>query len=214
MPTTAPMQIKICGIRTPQHAQVAVACGATHIGLVFAESKRRVDSTTGRAIVVAARAMRRPVQCVGLFVNEQSARVRELVAECGLDMVQLSGDETPAVLAALSGLPIIKAVRLAGAAHDADWIASDPAHVSLLVDAHVAGSYGGAGVVADWQAAAVLARTRPIWLAGGLDPANVVDAIGQVRPWGVDVSSGVERDGHKHSSAIAAFVAQISRCTA
>jgi phosphoribosylanthranilate isomerase len=79
--------------------------------------------------------------------------------------------------------------------------------VRLLVDAHVPGSYGGAGVVADWDRAAGLARRRSVLLAGGLTPANVAEAIQRVRPWGVDVSSGVEINGVKDHQKIRAFVA-------
>jgi phosphoribosylanthranilate isomerase len=143
-----------------------------------------------------------------VFVNEAPERMAATAAECGLDAIQLSGDEDEQVLRELPPAHvIIKAVRLAGASAEQGWLRAEGPR--LLVDAHVPGAYGGAGVVADWERAAELARRRPIILAGGLTPANIAAAIGQVRPWGVDVSSGVEIDGVKDSARIRAFVAAV-----
>ena len=129
-----------------------------------------------------------------------------IVRQCGLDAIQLSGDEASEVAGQLPGIALFKAIRLDGAPSEAGWLDANQApDVRLLVDAHVPGSYGGAGVLADWGRAAELARRRSIVLAGGLTPENVGAAIRQVRPWGVDVSSGVEterRQGCRQDSGV------------
>lgn len=203
-------QIKICGLRAPEHALVAVAAGADMLGFNFALSRRQVTPDEAASLIRAVRATEatQRVMCVGLFVNEQPARIIEIVEHCGLDAVQLSGNEPWSIVAALPGnLPLLKAVRLAGAPEEQDWLDADAPQITLLVDAHVPGSYGGTGVAADWTRAAALARERPIMLAGGLSPENVGTAVRQVQPWSVDVSSGVETNGAKDSAKIRAFVA-------
>ena len=201
------MIVKICGLRAIEHALVAAEAGADLIGLVFAPSKRRVEPEAAAALVAALRAheVGRRLRVVGLFVNEPAAHINALSAQVGLDFVQLSGDEEPALADALA-LPVIKAIRLDGSAREAAWLCQ-PAHRPLMVDAHVPGAYGGTGQRADWERAAQLAEERPVLLAGGLTPENVADAVMEVRPWGIDVSSGVERDGVKDEGRIRAFVA-------
>ncbi len=202
--------VKICGLRTVEHALAAAEAGAAMLGFVFAPSRRQVTPEAVAAMIQAVRAARYipHVQCVGLFVNEQPAQIVSVVAQCGLDAVQLSGDEPHSIVDALPpNLPILKAVRLQGAPEEQAWIESNHPHVRLLVDAHMPGSYGGTGTVADWTRAAAMARQRTIMLAGGLTTENVAAAIQQVRPWGVDVSSGVETDGVKNCAKICAFIA-------
>jgi len=137
--------------------------------------------------------------------------MEELARACRLDALQLSGDEDEAGLRALPiECMVIKAVRLGGAAAEQVWLQAEPSpRLRLLVDAHTPGSYGGAGVVADWDQAGHLARRREIILAGGLTPANVAEAVRRGRPWGVDVRSGVETDGVKDVAKIRAFVAAV-----
>jgi phosphoribosylanthranilate isomerase len=202
--------VKICGLRTTEHALVALEAGADLLGFIFAPARRQVSPVEVAAIGAAVRAAPggNRVSLVGVFVNEAPEHMAATAAECGLDAIQLSGDEDQGVLRELpQGRAIIKAVRLAGAAAEQGWL--DAQGLRLLVDAHVPGAYGGAGVVAEWDRAAALARRRPIILAGGLTPGNVATAIGQVRPWGVDVSSGVETNGAKDSAKIRAFVAAV-----
>jgi phosphoribosylanthranilate isomerase len=202
--------VKICGLRTLEHALAALEAGADLLGFIFAPSRRQVSPDEVVAIGAAVRGAPGGdrVGLVGVFVNEAPERMAATAAECGLDAIQLSGDEDQGVLRELPpGRAIIKAVRMAGADAEQSWLGAEGAR--LLVDAHVPGAYGGAGVVADWARAAELACRRPIILAGGLTPGNVAAAIGQVRPWGVDVSSGVETDGVKDSARIRAFVAAV-----
>lgn len=192
----------------PEHAQAAVQAGAEYIGIMFAPSRRQVDSELAVAIAAAARQaaaeLGRIVGVVGVFVDEQPDTINAIVAEAGLDLAQLSGHEWPDVSAAIA-VPVVKAIRFDGHASEAAWLALDRDR-PLLVDAHVAGALGGTGVKGDWQRAATLAAERPIWLAGGLTPANVGEAVRLVRPRVVDVSSGVEHNGSKDAGLIAAFV--------
>ena len=200
------MHVKICGIRAPEHLLVAAAAGADMIGLVFAPSKRQVDLETGKMLVQVLRDAGYATKVVGLFVNASAATIRQVAQECQLDCIQLHGNEPLSLLADLPELPVWRAVRLQGADDEAEWLTTTHPRVTLLVDAHVSGSYGGTGAQADWSKAAELAAQRPVVLAGGLNPGNVVTAIRQVRPWAVDVSSGVERDGIKDNGLMAAFI--------
>lgn len=202
--------VKICGIMQPEHAAAAVQTCADLIGLVFAPSRRRVTSEQARIIADAARAAAqergRAVGVAGVFVNEQPATINALAGEVGLDYAQLCGHETPDDAAALL-LPIVKVVRFDGHPSEAAWLADrEMRSTPLLVDASVPNSFGGAGVQADWQAAADLSRRRVVWLAGGLTPDNVAAAVAIVQPAVVDVSSGVETDGVKDLAKITAFI--------
>jgi phosphoribosylanthranilate isomerase len=209
------MVVKICGIRTVDQALAAIAAGADMLGLVFAPSKRRVDVAQAAQIAAAVHAASATMQVVGLFVNESADEIRQVSRLVGLDLVQLSGDELPE--AAPHELRGLKTLRLNGAAGEDAWLSGLTAAAqqaapgqlpawTALVDAAVAGHYGGSGVTADWQAAARLAARLPLMLAGGLQPGNVAAAIRAVRPAGVDVSSGVERDGAKDAALMQAFV--------
>jgi phosphoribosylanthranilate isomerase len=200
--------VKICGLRTAAHALSAVAAGADLLGFILAPSRRQITPAELATISAAVRAAPggERVALVGVFVNETPARMLEVMRDFGLDALQLSGDEDIGVAEELpAALTLIKALRLTGSAVEQRW--QQAPGVRLLVDAHVPGAYGGAGVVADWQRAAELADHHEILLAGGLTPDNVAEAIGRVRPWGVDVSSGVETNGVKDVDKIRAFVA-------
>jgi phosphoribosylanthranilate isomerase len=206
-------RVKVCGIMEPGHARVAAACGADMVGMVFAPSKRQVTIERACAIKAAiGEGLRRP-QMVGVFVNEAPEVVCEVARRVGLDVVQLSGDESVEDVAECArSYPVIKALRFeAGvsvgeALQVAGRYASLGDRVRLLVDAHLAGEYGGTGQVADWSLAAELAARHEIILAGGLNPRNVAYGLAAVMPWGVDVSSGVESGGAKDAGLIKAFV--------
>jgi len=208
--------VKICGLRTVEHALVALNAGADYLGMIFAPSRRQVGDVQAAAITEALRAApigpsgRRP-GLVGVFVNETPGRMLSLHERLGLAAIQLSGEEDVDILDYLRDVHVLKAVRFNSTPNEDAWLTIDwPApKLRLLADAHVSGSYGGAGVLGDWKTAANLASTRPILLAGGLTPQNVAQAIREVRPWGVDVSSGVETDGVKDSAKIRAFIAAV-----
>lgn len=179
------MFVKVCGITRDADAQVAVECGASAIGFIFWPGSRRyVAPEVARSIV---RSLPPFVTPVGVFVNEPADRVNAVAELAGLGAVQLHGDEQPEVLDAIR-FPVLKATGRVDEALSAGW----PARVTLLVDADDRESHGGTGRKADWAAAARAAATRRTILAGGLRPENVVEAVQAVRPFGVDVSSGVE----------------------
>ena len=200
--------VKICGLRTAEHALAALHAGADLLGFILAPSRRQISPSELQAISAAVRAAPggHQIGLVGVFVNEAPSRMSEIARLCDLDAIQLSGTEHSDVLAELpSTLTVLKTLRLAGDPTEQGWLHL-PA-VRLHIDAHVPGTYGGAGVRADWQGAAELALQREILLAGGLTPDSVTEAIAEVRPWGVDVSSGIETNGVKDADKIRAFVA-------
>jgi phosphoribosylanthranilate isomerase len=186
------IQVKICGITRPQDAALAVELGARAIGLVFwPRSPRVVDRERAREIVSI---LPSGVDAVGVFVN-QTGQVLEIAHEVGLRAIQLHGDESPDSYRMLTtdaaGVSVIKAV----AVDDESAIrqALDvPQSARVLLDAHDAVSRGGTGRTIDWSLAAAIALRRPVILSGGLNAANVLEAIEAVRPAAIDVSSGVE----------------------
>ena len=203
--------IKICGITTPADALQAADLGATHLGLNFyAGSPRAVNFFQAQAISRAVRLRQNPPVLVGVFVNEDPSVMQAALDYAYLDLAQLSGDEPPEVFDALAGRAY-RAYRLApGEALTPTQVR--PAPPALLLDANLKGQYGGTGHTTDWSTAAVLARHYPLFLAGGLTPANVADAITAVQPWGVDVASGVESaPGVKDPEKLAAFIAAVQR---
>lgn len=196
------IRVKICGITNVEDALQACACGADALGLVFyAKSPRRVTPEQACAIIQALPPL---VTTVGLFVNEDPQRIRETAGFCGLDVFQLHGDERVAECD-FAPRRTIKALRVQNAA---SLVGHQEYRTSaLLLDAWVAGAYGGTGQCFNWELAAGVARQRPVILAGGLTPENVAAAVSAVRPYGVDVSSGVESaPGRKDPAKVAAFI--------
>lgn len=178
------MFVKICGITRLDDALAAAEVGADAIGFIFwPRSPRFIDPYRARTIVAA---LPRLVRTVGVFVDQPVEYVAGVANLARLSAVQLHGSETPRAAAAL-GRPVIKAIT-ADAAALAQW----PSNVTLLIDAHDPVKKGGTGTSVDWNAAAAIAAQRPLLLAGGLTPDNIGEAIARVRPFGVDVSSGVE----------------------
>jgi len=178
------MFVKICGITRVEDALAATELGADAIGFIFwPGSPRFVDPYRARRI---AAALPRLVRTVGVFVDQPADYIAGVANLVRLFAVQLHGDETPHAVAAV-GRPAIKSIK-PGANRLEDW----PSNVTLLLDAHDPVKKGGTGTPVDWNAAAAIAARRPMLLAGGLTPENIADAIACVRPFGVDVSSGVE----------------------
>lgn len=201
------MHIKICGLTTLEDAQAAVEAGADLLGFNFyPPSPRYLTPAACAEITAAVRRQRPAVKLIGVFVNEPPARVAEILAAAGLDLAQLHGEEAPDALRALDGRAF-KAFRGVGADHALYAVAGCGAP-AFLVDAYSPTLYGGTGHTADWSAARPLAKQYPLLLAGGLTPANVADAITQVRPWGVDAASGVESaPGRKDHAKVRALIA-------
>jgi len=206
-------RIKFCGITTPDDAELAVGAGAWAIGLIFwPRSPRRCRFET--AVEIAAGVKRR-VEVAGVFVNARLDHVAERAEAVGLTMLQLHGDEGPAYCAEAArrtGCKVIKAVRVRSGA-DVRGLAAFHTDYHLL-DSFTAGVPGGTGETFAWEIARgnwIPTHPRvPVILSGGLNPANVADAIAAVRPFAVDVASGVERSpGHKDPDKLEAFAAAV-----
>lgn len=184
--------------------------GASALGFMLADSRRKIEPHS-IVNILSALPSARP-SAVGVVVNESPGAIDEIVRLSGIDIVQLSGDESPEILGEIK-YPVWKALRFpAGTTLEAasriveSWLSPQRPVAAILIDAAVPGRYGGSGHKANWELATHLARKYPVILAGGLSPENVAEAIGTVRPLGVDVSSGVEVDGSKDAVRIQDFV--------
>jgi len=210
-------RIKICGIREGVHALAAVEAGADFIGFVFAPTGRQVSPARAREIVDAVKKSSSAVKSVGVFVDTPASEVNETADFCGLDFVQLSGNEFWEYCRQIVR-PIIKAVRIGqqlpeeiNAELAAGLKTLSPQRFITLLDSQVEGRYGGTGVTFDWRLAQQVAREFPVIIAGGLNPENVARVIKIAAPWGVDVSSGVETDRAKDIAKIKAFIEAVRR---
>ena len=197
-------KIKICGIKTLPDALAAIDAGADYLGFNFyPKSVRFIDKNACAVITSVLKKEYSHIKLVGVFVNSPVEEVKDILNICSLDLAQLHGDETSEMLKALDGKEF-KAFR--GIPENIDGFARSESPAFLL-DASVKGVYGGSGVTADWNGAAELAKKYPLLLAGGLTPQNVAEAVRQVKPWGVDVASGVESaPGEKDAKKMKAFV--------
>ncbi len=218
--------VKICGITNLEDARDAAGAGADFLGFIFyPKSPRYIAPEAAGEIVQAIRAeFSAAPRCVGVFVDESVDAVRTIMAAAHLDLAQLHGAETPAVIAALAPRAF-KALRpqTLAEAQEAFAIYAPPSSPStvyrlsftapdLLVDAYHPQQMGGTGQVADLEITKWLAERCRLLLAGGLTPDNVAGAIKQVNPWGVDVSSGVEASkGKKDHARVKAFIAAAKR---
>jgi phosphoribosylanthranilate isomerase len=213
--------IKICGIKEEEHARVLAEAGIDFIGLVFASSPRQVTRAQARKIAAAVKKFKNGPETVGVFVNTPAATIRQTAETCGLDWVQLNGDEPWALCRELD-LPVIKVIRVSRT-HKAEQICSDleygdkllakRKHIFLL-DANARDKYGGTGTKFDWKLAVPIARRLPVIIAGGLTPDNVKEAVKLIKPWGVDVSSGVETKGAKDMRKIMNFINSVREADA
>jgi phosphoribosylanthranilate isomerase len=197
------VRVKICGISTVDAALAAAEAGANAIGLIFAPGRRQVTIPQAREIVAALPPF---VSTVGVFVDEERPQIEEVVGACRLDFVQLHGNESPEFCAKMP-VPVVKAIRV-GDSSSLEQIRHY--HVAaVLLEAAVPGIAGGSGRTFDWELATPVASTVRIILSGGLTPENVPRAISQVRPFAVDVSSGVETDGRKDPDKVRAFIGRV-----
>lgn len=198
-------KVKICGITNVEDALQAVAAGADALGFVlYDKSPRFVSPLEAQKIIVELPPF---VTTVGLFVNEPVPQIRRIMTAARLDVVQLHGDEPPEKCL-IEPLRVIKALRVRDAA---SLQGVDRYQVSaLLLDAWSDDAYGGTGKRFDWQLARRLTGKRPLILAGGLTPENVIDAVRLVKPYAVDVSSGVEAaPGKKDHQKVAEFICRV-----
>ena len=198
-------RVKVCGITRPEDGRTAAEAGADAIGLVFyPPSPRCLDLE--RALEIRD-ALPPFVQAVALFVNPEAAQVARVIGRVHPAMLQFHGEERPEFCAQF-GLPYVKACRVRAGVDLLEYLRPFSRAAAWLLDSHV-GEYGGVGESFDWSLVPA-ERARPLILSGGLTQANVAGAVRRVRPWGVDVSSGVEAaKGIKDAARIAAFIAEV-----
>ena len=201
-------RIKICGIKEGIHGLAAANAGADAIGLVFYKDSPRFVTPALAANVAAV--LPPFVTTVGLFVNATDRKIKDALRSVRLDMLQFQGDEEPDFCASF-GLPYIRAVRMESGTNLLEWAGRFSSARALLLDAHVPGEKGGTGKTFDWS---VIPRDLPIplILSGGLTSENVGRAVREVKPWAVDVSSGVEASrGVKDPKKIVEFIRSVQR---
>jgi phosphoribosylanthranilate isomerase len=188
--------VKICGITNHEDASIAVELGAGALGFIFAPSPRQITPDKVRDII---RAIPPFVKTVGVFVNEGHAAIGEIKHYCGLDLVQLHGDESPDFCNALMPCAI-KAIRIKDASSLQSIKAFRGKVSAILLDTYSKNKPGGTGRTFDWELALKIKKLGiPVILAGGLGPSNIDKAIRTVRPYAVDVNSGVEEHPGKKS---------------
>ena len=193
------VKVKICGITDYQEAAVAVDLGVDALGFIFAKSPRQITPQKALAII---RELPPFVKSVGVFVNDAPDVVRKVTHHCGLDLVQLHGDESPDLC--LSLMPYtIKALRMKGESSSQASMAFYGKVRALLLDTYAEDKAGGTGKTFDWNLAVKIKKLKmPIILSGGLGPANIREAIRTVEPYAVDVNSGVEESPGKKSPVL------------
>lgn len=209
--------VKICGVRRLADALVAADAGADYVGIVFVPGRcRRIEPAAARVITDGLRATGPAApRSVGLFGDQPLPDALDVIASAGLDYAQLCGEESVAycqrvaqragVIKVLHVPDNADAAVIADVGRRIDTYAAAGCQVTL--DSQVAGFHGGTGQSFDWRIATRLGERRQFLLAGGLTPDNVADAVRQARPWGVDVSSGVETGGAKDAAKIRRFIA-------
>ncbi|MBI3653402.1 MAG: phosphoribosylanthranilate isomerase [Acidobacteria bacterium] len=202
------VKVKICGVRTYAEAQTALEGGADALGFNFwPKSVRFITPDQARKII-----QRLPpfLSCVGVFVNADAQRINHIVEQTGIQIVQLHGDEAPEFCQQLHAAKIIKAFRV-NEAFDVEVIKTFSASAFLL-DAKVKGEYGGTGQRFDWQIAIEAKKFAPIILAGGINQENVAEALRLVRPFAIDVCSGVEAEpGRKDLPKLREFMKTVEQ---
>jgi phosphoribosylanthranilate isomerase len=198
------VRIKICGLTRVEDVKSAIEAGADAVGFVFTKSPRRISAETAIELV---NYVPKGVLRVGLFLNQDRSEIGQVVNSVPLDILQFHGSETERECSAFD-LPWLKAVAMENAESARQAERDFPNAMGLLLDSHTAGKRGGSGRVFDWSLSRPV--SKPVWLAGGLNAENVARAISIVRPFAVDVSSGVEASpGIKDATRIMAFVSAV-----
>ena len=199
------VRVKICGIMNEQTASAAVDAGADALGFVFAQSRRQVTPAMAKEIIATVPPF---ISRAGVFVNSSPEEVRDIVSYCGLDTVQLHGEEDPANYRAL----LYRTVKVIISCRVKDdesvrGVLNYPAD-AYLFDTYKKGLPGGTGEVFDWAILNKFIFPAPVILSGGLNTENVAQAVQAVKPYAVDVSSGVETAGIKDIEKIKTFIKQ------
>jgi len=195
------VKIKVCGLTRAEDVEAAVDAGADVLGFVFTASPRRITTDLATRLLGY---VPQGVLRVGLFLDQDRSEINRVVSSVPLDVLQFHGSESETDCSAY-GLPWLKAVAMENAESAQRAEADYPGAMGLLLDSHTAGKRGGSGRIFDWSLSAPV--SKPVWLAGGLHADNVGQAIRAVRPFAVDVSSGVEAaPGIKDAARMTAFV--------
>lgn len=197
------VEVKICGLTAMKDISIVNKYRSDYAGFVFADSRRRV---TPGIVTEMVEALLPSIKKVGVFVNENAERINEIVESCQLDIVQLHGDETP-YFCSLIRKPVWKAIRIKG--RESLEIAREYNVDALLLDTYSKDHYGGVGRTFDWDIASEIGRIKKVVLAGGLTSHNVSGAIDVIRPFCVDVSSGVETECTKDEAKVKEFIDKI-----
>jgi phosphoribosylanthranilate isomerase len=210
--------IKICGIKNEADALGVAEAGADFIGLVFASSPRQVTPELANKITSALKKNKAKVKSVGVFVNMPLPTVKIIADDCSLDWIQLSGDESWEYCRELEK-PVIKVIKF----DSHKLVTTIDKQISegkkmmgknkymVLLDTVAKDKYGGTGEVFDWNIAKPIVEKYPVIIAGGLNPRNVGEAIKTLKPWGVDVSTGIETKGVKDMKKIISFIAAVRK---
>jgi phosphoribosylanthranilate isomerase len=206
-------RVKICGLTDVDCALATAGAGADFIGLVFAPSRRQVSPEQAAKITDAVLKLPQRPLIAGVFVNLPADEVNRVAAECRLDYVQISGDESWQYCDDIQK-SIIKVIHISAGRSEQNILAEIEAgynrfgedRLICLLDSHFGRQYGGSGQAFDWQLAESITSRFPVIIAGGLDADNVGRLIDRINPWGVDVSSGVETGGAKDINRIKAFI--------
>lgn len=201
------IKVKICGTTSLKDAFLAVESGADAIGFIFYKmSPRNISQKEAKEIILQLPPF---IETVGVFVNETSDKINRIAEQCKLNSIQLHGEESPALCRRVKR-KVIKAFRV----KNADSLKSIASYKvsGFLLDSYNDGSKGGTGQVFDWNLALRVKKQGPVILAGGLNPYNVFTAIHRVKPYGVDVCSGVENSpGIKDHEKVRAFIKSVRR---
>ncbi len=201
------VRVKICGIKTLAEANLAVNYGANAIGFIFANSSRKIMAETAREISLSLPPF---VSKVGVFVNEADYVVQELASFCQLDLLQFHGDETPEYCKGFSQ-KAIKAIAVKDQSYLDLLPAYQPYVKAFLLDTYHPEQRGGTGESFNWQLAVAAKEYGKIILAGGINASNVGQAIRQVQPYAIDLSSGVEESGVKSEKKLTEFFNELRR---
>ncbi len=198
-------KVKICGLRRMQDIEYANQLQPDYVGFVFSQSKRMVSKESAKMLIDHLDGR---IKRVGVFVNEKIEMVNEMTTLFGLDVVQLHGDEDDEYVENLKetlDVEVWKALRIKEITDLQSEVKAD----KILIEGFVNGLYGGTGVRFDWSLIENFEFSRPVILAGGLNISNVEEGIKKVRPYAVDVSSGVETDGHKDFEKMKEFIEKV-----
>jgi phosphoribosylanthranilate isomerase len=197
-------QIKICGLSRPIDIDHVNALMPDYVGFVFAKSKREVSLSQAESLIAK---LDKEIKTVGVFVNETVEKVQQVAGRLGLNVLQLHGEEDVEYIKKLSDYEIWKSISIKNA-KDLKLLDSFQEE-TILLDSKVPGEQGGTGIAFDWDIIKDLSLRKKIILAGGLHPRNVAEAISKVKPFAVDVSSGVETDGFKDLNKMEEFIRKV-----